>query len=209
MKTNVYVDGFNLYYGCLRGTSYRWLDVLALCRKVFPRVQIHRIRYFTARVRGTENDPQKPQRQATYIRALKTISNLSIHYGRFLSHVRSMPLASPSPGGPQTVRVIRTEEKGSDVNLATFLLVDGFQDDYELAIIVSNDSDLEEPIKVVQEKLGLQIAILNPHRNPSWVLVKAVLPTGYRRIWRSTLRVCQFPDILEDKDGIFTKPSNW
>lgn len=207
MKTSVYVDGFNLYYGCLRGTAYKWLDVSALCRKVFSKAQINRIRYFTARVRPTPNDPQKPRRQETYIRALETIPNLSVHYGHFLSYPKSMPLASPSPGGPQLVTVIRTEEKGSDVNLATFLVADGFQGDYDVAIVISNDSDLKEAIKVVQDKLRLKVHVLNPHSNPSAVLRKTA--TWYRRIWPSTLRACQFPHTLQDKGGTFTKPSSW
>jgi uncharacterized LabA/DUF88 family protein len=57
-----------------------------------------------------------------------------------------MPLAPPDKG---YVRVTKTEEKGSDVNIATHLLMDAFDDAYELAVIISNDSDLLEPIKVV------------------------------------------------------------
>jgi len=48
VRTNVYVDGFNLYYGCLKGTPYRWLDLDAFCHRLLPRDRIHRIRYFTA-----------------------------------------------------------------------------------------------------------------------------------------------------------------
>jgi len=207
MKTNVYVDGFNLYYGCLRGTPYKWLDVSAVCRKVFPKNQIHRIRYFTARVRATRDDPLKPERQATYIRALETIPNLSVHYGHFLSHPRSMPLANPLLDGPQTVDVIYTEEKGSDVNLASYLLFDAFQHDYEVALVVSNDSDLVEPIRIVQEKLGLPVYVLNPHRNPSSALRKTA--KDYRRIRRGTLKACQFPRTLRDRYGTFAKPDCW
>ena len=125
-------------------------------------IHINRIRYFTARVQARPGDPQKPQRQDMFIRALQTISNLTVHYGHFLTHTLRMPLASPPPGGPNTVEVIKTEEKGSDVNLATYLLVDGFDKDYELAIVISDDSDLIEPIKVVKDKLGLQVGVLNP-----------------------------------------------
>ncbi len=50
MATNVYVDGFNLYYGSLKDRPYRWLDLDALSRVLLPRDQINRIRYFTARV---------------------------------------------------------------------------------------------------------------------------------------------------------------
>ena len=58
-----------------------------------------------------------------------------------------MPLHPPPATGPKTVQVMKSEEKGSDVNLATYLLVDAFDDDYEAAVVVSNDSDLAEPIR--------------------------------------------------------------
>ena len=83
MRTNFYVDGFNLYYSCLKGTSYKWLDIDALCRKAFPHNAINRIRYFTAIVKPLPWDLNAPQRQAAYLRALATIPNLSIHYGTF------------------------------------------------------------------------------------------------------------------------------
>lgn len=170
MKTTVYVDGFNLYYGSVKGTPYKWLDLSALCRILLPKHQIWRIRYFTSRVRATPNDPQMPQRQQTFIRALQTIPNLSVHYGQFLSRNVRMPLAHPQPDGPQTVEVRKTEEKGSDVNLATFLLVDGFASDYELAVVISNDSDLIQPIKLVQDRLGRPVGVFNPQKNTSWAL---------------------------------------
>ena len=50
MKTNVYVDGFNLYYGAVKGTPFRWLDMAAMCRMLLPGDQINRIKYFTALV---------------------------------------------------------------------------------------------------------------------------------------------------------------
>lgn len=56
MKTNVYVDGFNLYYGCVKGTPYRWLDLARLCRVLLPSHEIHRIRYFTALLRKRPHD---------------------------------------------------------------------------------------------------------------------------------------------------------
>ena len=130
MKTNIYVDGFNLYYRCLKDTPYKWLNLLALCQLSFPHHQINRIRYFTARIRRTLTDPQKAQRQATLIRALETIPILTVHYGKFNTHRVWRRLAYAVPGCPQMVEVIDTKEKGSDVNLATYLLADGFQGDY-------------------------------------------------------------------------------
>jgi hypothetical protein len=58
MRTNVYVDAFNLYYGCLKGTPYRWLDLAALCRRLLPNDEINRVRYFAALVSARPDDPK-------------------------------------------------------------------------------------------------------------------------------------------------------
>ena len=147
MRTNVYIDGFNLYYGAVKGTPYRWLDVARFCAVLLPLDTIHRIRYYTAQVKPRPHDPNQAVRQATYLRALRTIPNLTIHEGHFLSHVVAMPSAT-NPA--KMVDVIKTEEKGSDVNLAAHLLRDGFTGDFDVAVVVSNDSDLLEPIRIVQ-----------------------------------------------------------
>jgi uncharacterized LabA/DUF88 family protein len=207
MRTNVYVDAFNLYYGCLKGTPYRWLDLAALCRRLLPNDQIHRIRYFTALVSARPDDPQEPQRQLTYLRALQTIPNLTIHTGHYLSHPVRMRLAKPPPGGPATVEVIRTEEKGSDVNLATYLLLDAFKRDCQVAVVISNDSDLKEPIAVAQRELGLTVGVVNPH--PPGRRSRALRPTFFKQIRQSTLRTCQFPPVLTDANGKIRRPASW
>ena len=153
MRTNVNVDGFNLYYGAVKGTAYKWLDIGKLCRLLLPKHNINRIRYFTALVHARPNDPQQPQRQQTFIRALETLPNLSVHYGSFLSNRKRLPLANPLPNGPRTIEVLATEEKGSDVNLATYLILDGVAKEYEVAVILSNDSDLTLPISLVRTQL--------------------------------------------------------
>ncbi len=209
MKTNVYVDGFNLYYGCVKGTPYRWLDLAQLCRILLPSDRIHRIRYFTALVQSRLDNPQQPERQQTYLRALRTIPNLSIHYGHFLSHVVRLPLAQPPAAGPRTVEVVRTEEKGSDVNLATALLVDGFSHDFEAAVVISNDSDLLEPIRVVREQLGGPVGILNPHPRKRRSRALFQVATFWRQVSRRALQASQFPHTLTDAHGTITKPQGW
>jgi len=74
-----------------------------------------------------------------------------------------MPIATPPPTGPRTVEVIKTEEKGSDVNLATYLLLDACRGDCDVAVVVTNDSDLKEPITIVREDLGMTVGVVNPH----------------------------------------------
>src|SRR5438445_9261680 len=121
MRANFYVDGFNLYYGAFKGTPDKWLDLQALFARVFPRDEINRIRYFTARVDARPPDNQQPARQQAYIRALETIPTLSVHYGQYRTRPTRMRLAKPPRIGPKTVAVLKTEEKGSDVNLASYL----------------------------------------------------------------------------------------
>jgi len=162
MKTNVCIDAFNLYYGSLRNTPYKWLDLLKFCQVSFPKNQIHRIRYFTARVKSRPDDPSKPNRQQAYLRALETIPNLSIHYGHYLESTIRMPLARPPARGSKTVEVLKSEEKGSDVNLATFLLLDAFDRDFEAAIVISNDSDLAVPIRHARSKFNKSSGAIHP-----------------------------------------------
>ncbi len=207
MIVNVYVDGFNVYYGCLRGTPYRWLDLDALARRLFPNDAIHRIRYFTARVNPRVTTPQSPQRQQAYLRALNTIPHLTIHLGHFLSHPARMPLARPRPGGPTTVEVMKTEEKGSDVNLATYLLLDAFRQDFETAVVISNDSDLKEPIDVAQRELGLAVGVVNPH--PPNRRSRSFQPAFFKQIREKDLRACQLPPVLRDSRGTIHRPAGW
>jgi hypothetical protein len=204
---NVYVDGFNLYYGCLRHTTYKWLNLETLCRTLLPTYDIHRIRYFTARVSG-RTDPGTPIRQAVYLRALRTLPTVTIHFGKFLQSNVRMPLSSPRPGGPRTVEVVKTEEKGSDVNLATYLLIDAFRHDSDVAVVVSNDSDLCEPIRIVQEEFSLPVGLLNPHPTPSQALLK-LKPAFVRPIRTGPLSASQFPPAMSDARGKFSRPTVW
>lgn len=207
MRLNVYVDAFNLYYGCLRGSPHKWLDLLALSKRLFPTDDINRIRYFTAIVSARPHDLQQPQRQLTYIRALETIPCLTVHRGHYLTHNRWMPLTNPQPGGPPKVQVIHTEEKGSDVNLATYLLWDAFQGDFEAAAVLSNDSDLKEPIRLIEAELTLQVGVVNPH--PPARRSRALGGAFFKQIRPAALKACQFPAVMSDANGQFTKPATW
>ena len=204
VKTIVYVDGFNLYYGALKGTPYRWLDLAKLCKLMLPSDDICQIKYFTALVTSRLTNPDQATRQQTYLRALPTISNLQIIYGHFLSHEIMMPLAPPRTGH---VKVIKTEEKGSDVNIAVHLVSDGFRNAYDAAVIISNDSDLLPPIKFVKEELGKLVGILNPQKHPSVVL--AATAHFVKNIRSGVLANSQFPAKLTDAKGDFMKPARW
>jgi hypothetical protein len=204
MLANIYVDGFNLYYGALKGTPYRWLNIAKMCHLLLPHDRINKIKYFTALVDPRPSNPDQRARQETYLRALATVPNLSIIYGFFLTHEVTMPLAGPSGG---YARVIKAEEKGSDVNIAAHLLIDGFNKDYEIAVVVSNDSDLLLPIRVVAEQLDKPVGLLNPQKHPSTALSPYV--KFIKQIRPGVLAKSQFPAVLTDHNGKFPKPASW
>ena len=214
MSVNVYVDGFNLYYGAVKGTPYKWLDLGALCQRLLPGATIHRIRYFTARVSPSPSDPGTATRQDVYVRALRTIPNISIHFGHFVQWPRLLPqypLAYPHGAQvPQAVQVLKAEEKGSDVNLGVYLVRDCFTRDFSEAAIISNDSDLAEAVRIVTQEGQCAVKVVNPHRhNRISRELCAVSSSHMANINPSVLRSCQFPTTLIDSVGTFCKPPTW
>ncbi len=179
--------------------------MLEMCRLLFPNDQINKIKYFTARVSARPTDPDQPIRQSTYWRALQTIPNLSIIEGSFLVKPVMMPVANSSP--QRYERVLKTEEKGSDVNLAVHLLNDGYKKDYELAVMVTNDSDLLEPMRIVKQELNLPVGLVNPHKNPSFALRRHA--NFIKQLRKGVLQASQFPTSLTDQNGTFHKPATW
>ena len=116
-----------------------------------------------------------------------------------------MPLTGIMP--VQKVWVDKTEEKGSDVNLAAHLLHDGFKGLFDVAVLITNDSDLAEPVRMVKQVLNLPIGILNPHQRNSGTLQQYA--TFVKRIRQRHLAVCQFPVKMTDGTGDFHKPVGW
>lgn len=209
MITNVYVDGFNLYYRALQDTPYRWLDLRRLAEVLFPTDSIRTISYFTARLEVRPGNPGQAQRQLMYLRALSTVPDLEIHYGVFRSGVKRRPLAEPIPELPTRVLIRDSEEKGSDVNLATRLLVDGFNGEYEQAVVVSNDADFAGAMRYVRDGLGRRVTLVNPDARASSPRDLAGAATYVKRLWRSHLRRSRFPETLRDEVGVITKPRGW
>jgi uncharacterized LabA/DUF88 family protein len=208
VRTYVYIDGFNLYYGCLKRTPYLWLDLRALCRNLLrPSDRVERIKYFTARVSSRPGDPDQATRQQTYLRALATLAEVEIHFGTFLTNQRRLPRVVPPGTPPSTVLVWRTEEKGSDVNLASHLVSDAYEGLFQQAVVITNDSDLITPIRLVRERLGLPVGLINPQENPSMRLVRAA--SYVKQVRPGVLAVSQFPPTLTDATGNFTKPAGW
>ena len=209
MLTSVYIDGSNLYYRALKDTPFRWLDLWKLAETLFPQDAINRVCYFTTLLDARPDNPLQPRRQLVYLRALATLPGLEIHYGRFRSGTKCRPLAEPAPGLPASMRFRDSEEKGSDVNLATRLLVDGFNGEYEQAVVVSNDADFAGAMRYVKDGLGLRVTLVNPDPNNSSPRNLSHATTYVKRLWKSYLRRSQLPDTLTDEIGVITKPAGW
>ena len=257
MRTRVYVDGFNLYYGALKGSPFKWLDPVRLAARLLPpECVIDKLGYFTARVSG-KLDPGAPGRQQVYFNALATLPEVELYYGRFLAKTAWRPLANlpvagrridtPKPvtlpqgghrvhgeraqtlpvgfypdrrqGGGGMARGARRalrdaviaefhtmEEKGSDVNLAAHLLNDAWQDLFEAAAVVSNDTDLVTPIRMVRQERMRPVYVLCPGR---WQIAPQLREAAsyVRHIGANALRAAQFSDTLPGTR--IAKPAAW
>ena len=175
MRTIVYIDGFNLYYGSLKNTPYKWLDLCAYFQRTLPAAcDLVKVKYFTARVSPLPNDQDAPARQDAYIRALRTYSRgkVQVIEGHFSTKRVRMPLSNPPH---TTVEVIKSEEKGSDVNLAVELVNDAWLDAFDCAAVVSNDADLSKSIEIVKRRKKAKVFLFTPGapiRKPLCTLTK-------------------------------------
>lgn len=218
MRTFVYVDGFNLYFRLLKQRRHlRWLNIKRLAETVLLREnQVVSVKYYTARV-SSRLKPNAPALQQLYLDALSTVPEVSVHMGMFLTSEKFAAIVHPPEfrpalelfePWPDVVRILKTEEKGSDVNLASHLLFDAFRDRYDVAVVVSNDSDLVEPIRLVAQEIGKPVGLLSPVKNPNPELEAVASFT--RRIRPRHLEMAQFPESLQMPDGRWIRrPSHW
>lgn len=176
-----------------------------LCQLLFPSDTITKIKYFTAQVkiRPNDTDLDKPVRQQIYFRALKTISNLEIIEGHFLTHAVTMKNAT----GLGFSKVIKTEEKGTDVNIATHLVNDAHKGLFEIAVVISNDSDLVEPVRIVTSELSIPVIVVSPFSKNS-IQLKSIA-SSVRKLRKGVICASQFSNIMSDSVGTFTKPASW
>lgn len=221
IKTRIYLDGFNFYYGCVKNTPYKWLDIPQFIRLTLgEQYDIDKVLYFTARVRSFTPTDNAPERQDIYFRALRAMHPglFEFHYGHFLTNNKWMRRAD---NPKELIEVINTEEKGSDVNLAVHYLNDAWQDNFDCGIIVSNDSDMAEALKLTKEKFphkkrGVIFPIdmdkqrelpKSDRKRVSKQLKRYVNANMVRTIRESTLKQSQLPDKIPDSN--IYKPKDW
>ena len=225
MDTHVYIDGFNLYYGLLKSTPYKWLDLERFCDQLLPRNAVAKIHYFTAKVDARPQDPDQPTRQLAYLQALGSLPRVEVHLGTFMSSVVSQVVVETDPATGRYKRangkpVLKLDaagqpvkmwayksEKGSDVNLAAYLLQDAYRGRCACAVIISNDSDLLTPIGMAKHDCGLVIGLVPPRPRGS-VQLKALAdfkiePRPHH------LASSQLADPIATTTGTIHKPVNW
>ena len=196
----VYVDGFNLYFGMKEAgfEHCKWLDLHLLASNLIkPNQELIEVKYFTSRV---GNNPDKQKRQSTYIDALET-TNVKVLYG----HYQSSSIECKRCGNNWPTY----NEKMTDVNIATQMLIDAFQDRFDMAMLISGDSDLVPPIKAIHSLFAQKrvFVAFPPKRSNSSVALNA---KGSIIIGRKKLIDSQFPDKLTKRGGfVLHKPANW
>ena len=199
-----YVDGLNLYYG-LKSAGWRryyWLDLRRLVEKFLrPNQRLAAVRYFTAPFFPDPDDPQRHIRQDTYRQALATLPELHIQLGQMMPKIRTCPQCGAD--------LATYEEKMTDVNIAVALLNDAQDNLFDVAIIISADSDLAGPITAIRRRYpGKPVIVAFPPRRASKELRS--IATASLRIGRDRLRDSQFPPRIVNADGYtIAKPTQW
>jgi uncharacterized LabA/DUF88 family protein len=223
---------------CGRGTpGWRWLDLRSLGASLlnsvaWPDAYIERVVFCTARIDGAENRVGQEE-QDVYLQAIRAAGSVDlIEFGHYVSRVKRAPLAvadrkgrpiiqtsawpvmvqdqsgSPVRDAKFMVSYAYREEKGSDVNVASHLLLDVLSGSIDAAIVVSNDSDLRLPIQQARERVP--VGTVNPSPNRLAGALKGGADDGVGRHWwrsltPSDIRSHQLPDPC----GGFSKPIPW
>ena len=202
-RAYLYVDGLNLYHRAARPHNIKWLNLMALAKQLIARDnQILKIKYFTAMI-GRSSGADKCQRQDIYLRAIQTLPNVEIIKGRFRYRTDKRQRADPPH---DLVKVRMPEEKGTDVNLAVHMVDDAHRDLYDVALVVSNDSDLIGALQIVRREKKI-VGVLCPAEEITDSLKRA--SNFHRIIERQHLRQAEFPRLLRDDKGPFHRPVAW
>jgi len=226
MRAFFYIDGFNLYKSRLqRLRQFRWLNIHSLAEILVPTgTTVDKVNFYTAYVSG-KIDPDAVQKQQAYMAALRTLPTVEIHSGNFNIGNRWVKLVHPPdarPNGyvwnnpfPEFVFASIPQEKGSDVKLGVHLVRDAFQGNFDVAYVITNDTDLVEPIRIVTGELGKPVVIVAPIRQRHWQRPVPATPlrnaaTNVAYIDDTDLANAQFPDQVAKGNGkVLTKPVDW
>jgi hypothetical protein len=216
----IYIDGFNLYHGLKRKgwIKYLWLDLEKFSQTILPPDhELELVRYFTSRVKAFDDDPAKPIRQGIYLDAVDRLKpKVLTEYGTyqaFQSHCRHCDgdICCAHCGKPH----VKPNEKKTDVNIATFMLIDAFENRCDTQILVSGDGDygklLSEIRRVFPEK---ELIVAFPPRRKNNQLEGKTTCTSSFVIRQRSFSDSQFDENITfiSEEGIhvtLTRPPTW
>lgn len=228
MNTIVYIDGYNFYYGCLKGSPYKWLDIVRLFNDhILPSSafgvtsRLLKINYFTADIlERAAKSPDSVSCQMRYLRALALTypAQVTVHKGFYTllpmkAHLIAPDQAKQRLRDADEVLVWRMEEKQSDVRLALEVFQDALLGSAEQLVICSNDTDLAPALeKVRMHRPALKIGVVVPTRSaarpPNADLIR--LADWVRtHIREEELAACQYPAFIPAKRKGVRKPDSW
>lgn len=205
-RSVIYVDGFNLYYGALRGSKSKWLNLESFFTKLRQDDVIQNVMYFTAPVSGSEG-----QRQDAYLRALATLPLVRVVLGRFKTKPVTCGVRACTHHGDKVFQV--PEEKRTDVNIATTILDDAYQGRMERIVLVSGDSDLAPALLMVKTRFPtIERIVYVPATNEirgAAVELRSVADKD-KTLPLALLKKCQFSQHVSDgSGGVISKPDTW
>ena len=216
-KTIAYVDGYNLYYGLLKGEAHiKWLDLRALVSAMFKEEhELLSVKFFTAHVRTYPHDLMAEERQKIYLQALGAFGGVEIIEGFYSKKKVWMPhvnekckICTEAHAG--LARVVKLEEKRSDVNLAVSALVDAMRTDVDCFALVTGDADQAGTICALRREFKKPVLVFNPHVAVSEHLKRVA--TYYAHIPRDLPARCQLPDVIpygKHGDRFIRRPDAW
>lgn len=234
MRTRIYVDGYNLYYGCLKGTSLKWLDVLSLFEAhILPSVtatvagqRLHTVlaplslKFFTAKIlEKVAKASDSVQCQERYHAALKKhqpgrLEIIEGYYSLNSTTARLVDAQNPkaAPRDCEEATVWKVEEKQSDVNLALHAVTDVLLGGMEQVVIVTNDTDIAPAVEMLKRHTKAVVGVVVPttdrERPPNKDLV--VLADWVRtHITLAELQAAQLPRVIPDPRRPVAKPDSW
>lgn len=227
MRTTVYIDGYNLYYSRLRGTPFKWLDVVALFRAMLavqdPSTEVLAVKFFTAPIKANyaRHGPDSESAQKRYHRALtlQYPGLVEVIQGFHIFGPTSLPrhVADAPPSKSDLSRVWMIEEKQTDVNLALHVYRDALRGHSEQLVICSNDSDIEPALRMVRTdtphiRCGLVTPLREDAKASGMYANRRLTKLSHwvrRHIRDDELAAAQLPTHVQAKKKPASKPDHW
>jgi uncharacterized LabA/DUF88 family protein len=224
MKTTLYIDGYNIYYGLVRNTPYKWLDIVKLFTNIAkentPSLEIVDIKFFTSpvKIKFASHGEQSQKSQNDYHNALeKTYPTLSIINGYFDITEGWFPKHQLPVDRNDKVKTWKLEEKQTDVNIALNIYRDVNKSGIEQIVLVSNDSDLSPALQAVKEDFpNIKIGAIMPIRRrdgsktrPPNASISKYADWTREHINESELEDSQLPNVVPTKKRAYFKPKYW